>query len=249
MATTKKTDEVIPTFAGFSPESLDFFKRLRKNNRREWFAKHRSEYEENLVAPMKALVFAVEEECHRAGISLMANRRSPVNRIYRDIRFSPDKSPYFTFIGAQLTRDGTNKSPGVVYLHFSDNEAFIASGFWQPERELMQAWRARIIEKSDDFLAMVKELKRGGLSLASSYRLRGMPRGYSQFADSPLAEHLKLTSFVVSRPVTAKECTSRTLPKTVGKFAAAASPLLRFGWAIADGQSKRRSQQESLAEF
>ena len=77
MTTARADSDVITAFKGFTPGSFDFFKKLRKNNRREWFAKHRGEYEANLLAPMKGLVFAAEEECYRAGLPLLANRRNP----------------------------------------------------------------------------------------------------------------------------------------------------------------------------
>lgn len=244
---TKAMNQPLTSFPGFSHESLDFFRRLRKNNRREWFAKHRAEYGEGLLAPMKALVAAVEEECHKAGLPLIANRRSPVNRIYRDIRFSPDKSPYHTHIGALLSRDGSSKSPGVLYLHFSDTEAFVAAGFWQPEPELLQAWRTQITEKPGGFSGVVAQLKKNKLELTAAHSLRSMPRGYAHYAKSPLAPLLKLTSFTVIRKLTAKDLGSRSLPKTIAKFGVNASPLLQFGWTISAAAEKRRAQEKLFA--
>ena len=98
--------EKAPRFTGFAPDAMKFFRQLRNNNHRDWFLKKKDHYETTLLAPMRALVFEVADRLDDAGLPLAANRKFPVMRIYRDVRFSANKTPYKTAISAYLRRGG-----------------------------------------------------------------------------------------------------------------------------------------------
>ncbi len=149
-------------FHGFEPDALKFFVRLKKNNDREWFLKNKPVYEEKILAPMKSLVYSLDDRLRQAGIPLRSNAKSPVSRIYRDLRFSPDKRPYQEFVSATLYVGGDKTKPGAVYIYFSPKESFVASAFWQPERPQLAAWRTYMTENPKVFLKVVEKLAAKG---------------------------------------------------------------------------------------
>jgi uncharacterized protein (TIGR02453 family) len=224
--------DITPKFAGFAPDAMKFFRRLRNNNHRDWFLKHKEHYETVLVAPMRALVFEIADALSDAGIPITPNHKSPVMRIYRDVRFSANKTPYKTAISAYLRRGGEGVHAGGVFLQFSDKERFIAMGFWLPERELLNAWRHRIASKPKEFLKMTATLHKHGHSLDGEGALRRLPRGFDAHAQSPVAEYLKLNSFFVMEEVSEAQLRSGKLVADVRKFAAATRPLLEYGWKV-----------------
>src|SRR5712691_4610595 len=83
-------------FFGFPREGLDFLRRLKRNNRRPWFQKHKTIYDEKVKQPMVELVQALNHELMNMAPEMVTEPRRAIYRIYRDIRFSPDKSPYKT---------------------------------------------------------------------------------------------------------------------------------------------------------
>ena len=165
-------------FSGFAPDAMNFFKKLRSNNRREWFAKKKDYYESSLMAPMAALVLDLGEALAEDGLDLSANPKSPVMRIYRDVRFSANKTPYKTAISATLRRGGQKVHDGGLFLQFSDKERFIAMGYWRPERDMLHAWRTRMITKPAEFLKITAALKKSGYPLYIEEAARRMPRGF-----------------------------------------------------------------------
>jgi uncharacterized protein (TIGR02453 family) len=153
-------------------------------------------------------------------------------RIYRDIRFSADKSPYHTHVSGALYHNGNKKAPGALYIHIGEKEKFVGAGFWQPERSLLTNWRLRMQAEPGKFLEVVKQLKRKKLEISRSHHLQRMPRGFEAMEDSPLAEFLRLQSFVIMRPITPDEAQSPHLPRQIARFAMDALPLLTYGWSL-----------------
>lgn len=219
-------------FEGFAPGALDFLRRLRRNNRREWFLKQKAAYETTLVAPMKLLLEDIAERLADEGIPLAPNRKSPVLRIYRDIRFSNDKSPYKTLISASLYREGSKINEGVLYISFSDKECFAAAGFWQPDRPVLHSWRERIVARPKEFESVHRAILRARHDFVWTEVLKRLPRGYDTHAESPIAKYLKLTSFIVVRRIASRETTSAKLPAEIAKFAIQTNALMEFGWRV-----------------
>jgi uncharacterized protein (TIGR02453 family) len=230
MATTKT--EVGDAFSGFSEDALAFLKKLAKNNRREWFQPRKSTYEELLQRPMAQLMFAVESDMKRQRIPLATNPKSVLFRIYRDIRFSADKKPYHTHVSGALHKDGKKNFAGALYIHIGEKESFVGAGFWQPERPALTNWRLQMQAEPEKFLDVIKQLKRKKLELSREQSLQRMPRGFEAMDGSPLAEFLRLQSFVVMHPLTTPDILSSDLPSRIVRFALAAKPLFDYGWSI-----------------
>ena len=109
-------------FAGFRPAAFEFFNGLRDNNDPAWFKPRKAVYEAEVLVPFRALVAAAGEALARAGLPLVSDPRHGIFRIYRDVRFSPDKHLYKTHAGAVLTRSGDKRDPGLLYLHVAPGE-------------------------------------------------------------------------------------------------------------------------------
>ncbi len=90
------------TFPGFSPDAVDFLAELRENNERSWFQPRKAEFDRLLREPMEALVTDLAERLAARGIPLRADPKRSIFRIYRDTRFSKDKSPYKTHVAANF---------------------------------------------------------------------------------------------------------------------------------------------------
>jgi uncharacterized protein (TIGR02453 family) len=216
-------------FGGFPEAGFRLLQQLKKNNNRQWFAGRKAAYKDTVQQPMELLVSAVSEECRARGLPLFPKEKNPVMRVYRDIRFSADKTPFKTQVAAELRRSFSG-SQAMLYLHFAPERSFVAAGVWQPDRTLLQAWRAAMIDKPEEIEQVAASLKRKKLELDPEYSLSSMPRGLGNFAASPIAPFLKLTSFVTTRTIERDVCLSPSLAGTIVGicFRRQASPRVRL---------------------
>jgi len=128
-------------FYGFSPAGLKFLRDLAKNNDRGWFVPRKHVYENELLEPLRVLLAEATEALRGAKIPLGADPLRSTFRIYRDIRFSPDKRPYKTNLGAYFSLSGKPHEPGGLYLHIQPKQSFMAVAFYQLDKELLLRWR------------------------------------------------------------------------------------------------------------
>jgi uncharacterized protein (TIGR02453 family) len=224
-------------FAGFQPESLHFLIELALNNDRAWFQPRKADYERLLKEPLESLCAALGERLEARGIPMRADVRSPF-RIYRDVRFSKDKSPYKTHVSASFpwAPDGApapprSRSESVHhvggYFHFEPDEGYVGGGMWHPERPVLDAWRSLVVSDPKrvraavDDRTFVKEFGEvGGDSLVR------VPPGYSK--DDPNAELLKLKDVTFGRRVGDDEILSPKLPDILADAFAKAAPVFRL---------------------
>ena len=128
-------------FAGFTREALQFLADLAANNERAWFAPRKADYERLLKHPLEALCVELAERFGERDIPLVADpARSPF-RIYRDTRFSKDKSPYKPYVSASFPWQGGG--PG-GYFSLRPGEIYLGGGLWHPEPVVLAAWRATV---------------------------------------------------------------------------------------------------------
>src|SRR5438132_6274367 len=165
-------------FPGLRPAALSFFKGLREHNDPVWFKPKKAVYEAEVLAPLRQLVVAVGAALEETGIPLVGDPQRGIFRIYRDVRFSPDKRLYKTHQGAVLTRSGGKRDPGLLYLHLAPGESMAAAGFWHPEPPLLARLRRAIVADPDAFLAIAGALAAAGHPLGSDPRLSRPPHGF-----------------------------------------------------------------------
>jgi uncharacterized protein (TIGR02453 family) len=208
--------------AYFDAETFAFLRDLRRHNDREWFTANKERYEQSVKEPFLQFISDVGPELRKVSRNLVADPR-PVGgslfRIYRDVRFSKDKSPYKTHAGAHFALGGGVHGPG-YYLHLEPEECFVAGGMWMPDPADLQRIRERIAERPSDW-----KKARGGLNPAED-ALKRPPRGFDP--DDPMIEDIKRKSFTASVPLTDKQMQRSDLVTTFVRSCEKISPLMRF---------------------
>ncbi len=218
-------------FHGFSAEGFAFLKELDAHQDRAWFEANKAMYENELRVPMAALVASLGLALSVEGLDLACDPKRAIFRIHRDVRFSKDKRPYKTHIGASMTRDGEKLAAGLLYIHVDPKGSFLGGGFYQPEPPILQKLRTRITARPAEFAAIVAGLGRVGLAFDDEDTLKRTPRGFEAVDDARILPLLRLKGFVVRRPVSAKTLGDgdATIAE-ITSFARQIHPLLRFGW-------------------
>ena len=227
-----------PTFSGFPRDGIQFLADLAEHNDRAWFQPRKTEYERLLKEPMEQMIAALADRFASRGIPLLADpKRSPF-RIYRDTRFSKDKSPYKTHLGASFPwidspgsdlaqADETAHGNG-GYFHFQPGEMYVGGGIWMAGKDRLDAFRSAIVEKPDAVKAALEDpgfvAWFGGAQTHES--LKRVPPGYP--ADHPMAEMFRWKDVVFGRRLSDDEVRSADLPDLLADGFAAAMPAFRF---------------------
>jgi uncharacterized protein (TIGR02453 family) len=178
-------------FAGFSEAMPEFFRQLEKNNNREWFQAHKTVYEESVRAPMEELVEAVNRELATFAPEHVNDPKRAIYRIYRDTRFSNDKTPYKTHMGAIFPRRGLEKHGGAgYYFQVSAQGVGVAGGVYMPGKEDLGIIRNHIAAGYGGFERLVTAKKLTNLlGPLQGEGLSRPPKGFS--ADQPGIEWIK----------------------------------------------------------
>ena len=180
--------------------------------------------------PLRCLVADFGRQAAFAGLPLTGDPKRSIFRIYRDTRFSKNKLPYKTHVGAVLSRSGGRKDPGALYLHVEPGASFIVGGYWRPDTDLMRRWRNRMTAHPAAFLDIAEQLDAAGYPIGVRESCKRMPRGTETFADSDLAPWLKAKSLIARRDVADDALMHPAFTDTLVETARAMEPLLAFGW-------------------
>lgn len=231
------------SFRGFAPGAIQFMADLAANNDRAWFQPRKGEYERLLKEPMEAMIAGLADRLEARGVPMRADpKRSPF-RIYRDTRFSKDKSPYKTGIGASFPWLGTVEpaEDGRVgtshderahgnggYFHFQPGEMYVGGGVWQMERSRLDAFRAAVRDEPDRVRAAL-EAPTFVAWFGDAHgheELKRFPPGYPQ--DHALAHMFRWKDVVFGRRLSDDEVCSPDLPDRIAEGYATAIPVFRF---------------------
>ena len=239
-------------FTGFGAGALPFFEALAANQNREWFLANKQVYEEQVRAPMAALVEALSFAFAAHDIPLTGDPKRALFRIHRDVRFSKDKSPYKTNAGAVITRDGAKGSPGLLYVQVGGQRdggqgdggqgSFTGVGFYGLEPKDLTTLRRAMADAPERWLELRSALSAEGLDFSTGYAMARLPKGFEALAGSPVAGDLKLRNLIVSRPIAAERLQDPALVDDIVALASAGLPLLQFGWSALD-----RAKGQALA--
>ncbi len=210
--------------------TLIFLKTLNSNNNKEWFNANRQQYE-------------IAKEDMNALVSKILLSFSPIDkdikllsvkdclfRINRDMRFSKDKSPYKTNLGAFFVRGGKKSNFAGYYLHIEPDKSFVGGGLYMPMADVLKKVRQEIDYNVNEFKNIVegkkfKSFYTQGLEM-EKFSLANAPKGYEK--GQPGIEYLKLKSFVATKSLTDEDLTSSTVLKKITKAFEALMPMVQF---------------------
>jgi uncharacterized protein (TIGR02453 family) len=193
-----------------NPEILEFLAKLSKNNNREWFEKNKEKYL-SVKTQFDEFVFQLIRIANKIDPEIgFLEPRNCTFRIYRDIRFSKDKSPFKTNFGAYISKGGKNSDWAGYYFHLEPSGSFIAGGKYQPASQALKAIRDAIIYEPDVFKGILNHpsFKKHFKEIMGD-KLKTAPAGYPK--DHPDIDLIKYKYFAVLRPVSPTEIKSPEL--------------------------------------
>jgi len=210
-----------------SSKVFDFLKLIQKNNNREWFNDNKNlfleaqsdfqDFTEELISEMGKFDETI----------LKLDAKKSLLRIYRDTRFSKDKTPYKNYFGASLGMGKINTKAG-FYLHVQPGKSFLGSGIYLPDSPVLKEIRKEISLFKDDFLKAIddKDFKKYYGELDQEHKLKNVPQGFEK--EDPMGEYLKLKSFIGVHNMTNKDLMEKNTVKNISKIFEAAKPLNDF---------------------
>ena len=207
--------------------TLNFLINLSRNNNREWFNEHKEQY----VKAKDEVVLFVENLIQEISLFddeiLKIDPKKALFRIYRDTRFSKDKTPYKMHFGVSLGMGKGTKISG-YYLHIEPGKTFLAGGVYQPESAILKAIRKEISLSSKEFLKILeeKEFRNNFRGLSVESKLKRVPNGFEK--DDPMAEYLKLKNIIVSHPVSDEVLLDKAAAEKFAKIYQSIKPLNDF---------------------
>ncbi|MCX6123067.1 MAG: DUF2461 domain-containing protein [Ignavibacteriales bacterium] len=221
--------DLYPPFEGFPKECINFLKQLKRNNNREWFEKHKEEYERNVKAPMLSFIAALQPHFARFAPEFDLNPKRSIFRIYRDIRFSSDKTPYKTHVAAHFVLRGMPKGfiGSGYYIQLEPGEFFVGGGIYLPDGNQLKNIRKAIATRGEEFLSIIENRRfKKRFAPFDWSKLQRVPKGYDE--TNPMADWLKYKQFFVGVSLPETKCHSESLLDETARICEEASPLVRF---------------------
>jgi len=215
-------------FPGFPAEAMTFYRGLAGHNTREWFQPRKHIYDEKVKEPMVELVTALNGALMDFAPDYVTDAPKAIFRIYRDTRFSPDKTPYKTQIAASFARRGMEKHGAAgYYVAISHKGVDVCGGIYMPQPETLQAVRMHIAERHAEFrkLTASSAIKRLFGALQGE-QLTRVPKGFC--AEHPAADLLRFKQFLLATTLDAAIVTTPKLLVELKKLFRAMAPFLDF---------------------
>ena len=212
------------------PASIKFLKELKKHNHKEWFEANRKQYDA-AKNDFAELVQSVIEKFGKKDESIATLKaKDCMFRINRDVRFSKDKSPYKTNMGASIVKGGKKSPLAGYYFHFEPGNSFVGGGSWMPEPEGLKKIRQEVDYCFEEFKKIIAGKKfvstYTDLNRDKEYVLSRPPKGYE--IDNPAIEFIKFKCFIAMTPITDAELADKNLVKKITDAFEALHPLIVF---------------------
>ncbi len=209
----------------FTPKLFAFLKDLKAHNARPWFESNRARYEADVKEPMLRFIGDLGPRLRKISPHLVADARpagGSMFRIYRDIRFSHDKSPYKTSVAAHFPNAATKHvhAPG-FYLHLEPRRSSSGGGLWHPDAEALKKVRDHIVAHPKEW----RSARSGGVEIEGE-ALKRVPAGYDPA--HPLAADLKLKDFTTGSEFADREVCAPDFMDRYLESCRAAAPLMKF---------------------
>lgn len=214
----------------FGPDFFRFLADLKRHNDREWFHAHKDRYETAVRDPFLRFVADLGPLLKKLNPHFVADP-SPVGgsmmRIYRDIRFSRDKSPYKTAVAAHFPHANlAGQSGPALYLHLEPVKSSIGGGIWRPEPPVAKKVRDAIVRDPKRWRRIALDRKFKSTYTLTGDSLKRPPRGYDP--DDPLADALKRKDFIIGSQLADRQITSHGFIELVIDRYRTAMPLMQF---------------------
>ena len=220
----------MPEFKGYPKSALTFLRQLEKNNNREWFGEHKHRYEAEVLEPSLDFIATMQPHLHkisdhfdaipkRSGGSLM--------RVYRDTRFSKDKTPYKTNIGIQFRHQAGKDvhAPG-FYMHIEPDSCFVGIGLWRPDAAALRNIREAIVADRAGWRKVLRGKKfRDTFELGGESLVRP-PKGFDP--EDPDLHDLKRKDFVAVTNFDKSRVTSDAFVREIAATFRASKPFMAF---------------------
>jgi len=218
----------VPSAAYFTQDSLRFLRGLRRNNDRDWFDARRDVFERAVKTPMLALIERLTLGMAGYAPAHVRPAAKCLFRIYRDTRFSADKSPYKTHLGAWWSHTGMPKTSGAgFYMHVSGTEFVIAAGAYMPEKDQTLAIRRHLLEHHEEWKRLIQDRRLlRDFSVHDPMALTRAPKGFPP--DHPAIEWIQWRQWGVTAHLPAEFALRSTLAADLERRFRLAAPLVRF---------------------
>jgi len=215
-------------FPGFPKEMTTFFRSLKRNNRREWFQPRKHVFEQHVKEPMIELVTALNRDFAKFAPEFVSDPKKAIFRIYRDTRFSSDKTPYKTHIAASFARRGGERlAAGGFYFSVSHDQIEVAGGIYHPEPETMLVVRNHIAEHHQDLRRLLADRRvRRLLGDLQGDALTRAPKGFDPA--HPAIQLIKMKDWILDTTLDPALGTSPRLYKELADRFRAMTPLIEF---------------------
>ena len=212
----------------FTAKTLSFLRALKRNNDREWFRMRKAQYQEHVRGPMVALLDRLAVDLRSFAPELVCEPRVSLYRIYRDTRFSADKSPLKTHVAAHFPPRGFPRGEGAgLYFHVAPGEVWIGGGLYMPSSSDLRLIREHIAANYKGLSRIVNgAVFRQAVGTLDGEQLSTMPRGYLKV--HPAADYLRFKQFLAGREFEAAFATDDRFYSELLNIFRAVAPLVRF---------------------
>ncbi len=217
-------------FKGFKSATVDFLQELSENNNRNWFMQNKQRYEADVLTPALNYISVMSKSLTKFSPNFIAIPKrigGSLMRIYRDTRFSKDKTPYKTNIGIHFRhRLGKDMHAPGYYVHIDPDEIFIGIGTWHPPSDALLQIRKHIVEHQQKWInARNNKVFRNKFEIMGD-KLKSAPRGFPK--DHKLIEDLKWKDHTAIRPLSIQEIHNEGFVKLCCQLFETATPYMKF---------------------
>ncbi len=211
----------------FTPALFSFLKDLKTNNDRDWFNTHKDRYEDHVRRPAMEFIQDFAPSLAQISKQFVADPKKSMFRIYRDTRFSADKSPYKTHVGIQFRHvAGKDAHAPGFYLHLEPKSVFVGLGTWRPESRVARQIRDAIVEDPAGWKRATQGKKFKAIFQLEGESLKRPPRGYDP--NHKFVTDLMRKDFVAGAPLSQKTATSPDLVQMLANDFKVGSPFVKF---------------------
>ena len=223
----------------FTDDTLTFLRGLKQHNDRDWFRAHRDQYEAYVRAPMVETIEQVATDLQGFAPELVATPKISMYRIYRDTRFSPDKTPFKTHVSAVFPHRTLTKHGGAgLYFHVATDHVLVGAGIYAPEPRQLYRLRRHVAANVKRFRVIVESPTfRRSFGEVSGQRLKRIPKGFD--TDDPAEEYLKLRQFLAGTERPPQFATRPRFYGSLKRLFEQLAPFVRFlNEPLTDGRGR-----------